>query len=76
MYSAVSANMNSAAEIKVEFGSEVTLSNAFSQGYNQGDLIQFTISGIQNPAKLDITDPITVKIFYSELESDINVYSG
>lgn len=52
------------------------LLNAFPAGYNQGDLIQFTISGISNPVSVGITDPILVKIFYVEFQSDINLYNG
>jgi len=29
------------------------LTNAFQTGYNQGDLIQFTISGISNPSTVE-----------------------
>ena len=52
------------------------LTNAFQTGYNQGDLIQFTISGISNPSTVGSTEPITIKIYYIEFQSDINIYDG
>ena len=39
-------------------------------------MIKFTIRGIRNPTTLDETDPIKVKIFYTEFDSEINYYSG
>lgn len=41
--------MNADATIQVELRSFVTLTNAFPDGYNQGDIIKFTISGVHNP---------------------------
>ena len=66
--------MNENAGISVDFRSNALLTDAFPSGYNQGDIISFTISGVKNPGTVGITDPISVKIFYTEFQSDINFY--
>ena len=68
--------MNANAGISVDFRSNVLLTDAFPSGYNQGDIISFTIGGVKNPSTVGTTDPISVKIFYTEFQSDINFYEG
>ncbi len=72
----VSPNMKQSATILVQYDHVVTITHAFPNGYNKSDALQFTLIGITNPPTTDKTDGITVKIFYVETTSEINVYLG
>ncbi len=52
------------------------ISNAFPNGYNAGDQIVFTLTGVRNPSTTDKTNGITIKIYYVEGVSEINEYMG
>lgn len=54
----------------------VTIENAFPQGYAQNDVIQFTLIGVKNPPTTDLTGPVTLKVYYEETTSEVNVYNG
>lgn len=72
----VSSNMKSGAKVTVKYNLVVTIENAFPNGYKAGDTISFTLMGVTNPPTTDKTGNISIKIYYVEFVSEINVYNG
>jgi hypothetical protein len=68
--------MKTGAKVTVYYNRVVTIENAFPNGYQAGDQIKFILTGVTNPPTTDLTGSITLKIYYTEQTSEINVYNG
>lgn len=60
----------------MQYNRVVTIENAFPQGYTSPDTIQFELIGVKNPPTTDRTDSVSLKIYYEEDTSEVNIYNG
>lgn len=68
--------MKVGAKVTVSYNHVVMIQNGFPNGYSEGDYIVFTLNGVTNPPTTDETSGITIKVYYEETSSEVNVYEG
>jgi hypothetical protein len=53
--------------------------NAFPNGYEQGSVIEFTLTGVRNPKTTKQTQPIYLEVYYQNTEGGVelvDMYKG
>ena len=67
------------AQASVVNNLDVVIRNAFPNGYQQGTVLDVTLTGVTNPASTKETNPIWLEIYYQDSEGgieQIDVYKG